>query len=285
MKKIYLAMAMLAAVAVAQAQAAGVTGDVDGDGTVTSTDVTALYNYLLMDDMTYYSTSDVDGDGQITSADVTMVYNILLGIMPTVAHEYVDLGLPSGTLWATTNVGATSPEDYGDYFAWGETTPKDYYGWDNYAWSNGRWSTLTKYCNNGTWGYNGFVDNLVELEPADDAATANWGSEWCMPSRDQLDELITQCTMQWTTTSGVNGYKVTSKINGKTMFLPAAGFYFGGELYSAGNIAYYWTRTVNDARCYYAYYFFFHSSGSQDLTTGDRDSGFSVRPVRAMRNA
>ncbi len=284
MKKIFTIIALLTASASAYAQVPAVTGDVDGDGFVTSTDVTALYNWLLMEDDTFLATSDVDGDGEVTSADITMVYNIILGITPSVSHEYVDLGLPSGTLWATTNVGASTPEECGDYFAWGETTSKDYYGWDNYAWSNGNWNKLTKYCNKSNYGDNGFVDNLTELEPEDDAATANWGSEWCMPSRDQFSELIAQCTMQWTTSNGVNGYKVTSKINGATMFLPAAGFYFSGTLYSVGNIAYYWTRDVYSARCYYAYYFFFHSSGSQDLTNGDRDSGFSVRPVRKSPN-
>lgn len=284
MKHILSLIAMLTMCLVTMAQTPSQRCDVDGDGFVTASDVTAIYNYLLVDDMTYASACDVDGDGYVTSADVTMIYDYLLGIMPEVTHEWVDLELPSGTLWATTNVGADTPEEYGDYFAWGETTSKDYYGWDNYAWSNGRWNTLTKYCNKSNYGYNGFVDNKIELDPEDDAATANWGPEWCMPTREQFSELIAQCNLQWTTSNGVNGYKVTSKNNGATMFLPAAGYHFSGELYSQGNIAYYWSRTVYSARCYYAYYFFFHSSGSQDLTNGDRDSGFTVRAVRASQN-
>ena len=88
-------------------------------------------------------------------------------------HAYVDLGLPSGTLWATCNVGADTPEGYGDYFAWGETQPKDVYNWSNYQYCNGSHDQLTKYCNNSSYGYNGFTDNLTTLQPGDDAATAN----------------------------------------------------------------------------------------------------------------
>ena len=97
-------------------------------------------------------------------------------------HEWVDLGLPSGTLWATCNVGANSPEEYGDYFAWGETTTKSSYSWSTYKYCKGSSSTMTKYC---TSSYYGTVDNKTELEPSDDAATANWGSEWQMPSLEQ----------------------------------------------------------------------------------------------------
>ena len=99
-------------------------------------------------------------------------------------HEYVDLGLPSGTLWATCNVGASKPEEYGDYFAWGETKTKETYQGENYKWVNG--DLFTKYCTNSLYGN---VDNLLELLPEDDAATANWGNNWCTPSKDQFDEL------------------------------------------------------------------------------------------------
>jgi len=106
-------------------------------------------------------------------------------------HEYVDLGLPSGTLWATCNVGATTPEGYGDYFAWGETTPKETYNWMTYKWGSGNESDgwlyreLTKYCSDSTYGLYGFHDNLTELLPEDDAATANWGNGWRTPTRAQ----------------------------------------------------------------------------------------------------
>ena len=146
MKRLLTIIALFAVCSAVIAQTRTVYGDANADGVVTSTDVTVLYNYLLTGDMTYYSSSDVDGDGSITSADVTLVYNILLGIVPGgVIHEYVDLGLPSGTLWATTNVGADKPEDYGDYFSWGETQPKATYSWSNYKWWTGSCDMITKY--------------------------------------------------------------------------------------------------------------------------------------------
>ena len=99
-------------------------------------------------------------------------------------HEYVDLGLPSGTQWATMNIGANAPEEYGDYFAWGETEPKDYYDWGTYKWCMGNYNTMTKYCTISGYGYNGFNDGKTELDPEDDAATAAWGAGWRMPSFD-----------------------------------------------------------------------------------------------------
>ena len=282
MKKVLSIIAMLTMCVAAMAQKPATKGDVDCDGFVTTTDVTAIYNYFLTGDMTYYSTCDVDGDGSITSADITMVYNIILGgDQGGDNHEYVDLGLTSGTLWATMNVGANSPEEYGDYFAWGETTPKDVYKWDNYQWSNGtRFNKLIKYCTNSNYGYNGFVDDKTELEPEDDAATANWGSQWCMPTEEQLDELIAECNWQWTTRNGVNGSLVTSKHNGATLFLPAAGYHFGDQLYSTGTIAYYWSRMVNASKSYQAYYLWFNSLGNLERNFGDRDNGYTVRAVR-----
>ena len=103
----------------------------------------------------------------------------------TLEDAYVDLGLPSGVLWATYNVGAEYPEAYGNHFAWGETQPKDTYNWNNYQYCNGSNNTLTKYCNNSSYGFNGFTDNLTMLLPEDDAATANWGADWRMPTKNE----------------------------------------------------------------------------------------------------
>jgi hypothetical protein len=136
----------------------------------------------------------------------------------TPEHEYVDLGL--SVKWATCNVGATKPEEYGDYFAWGETTPKDAYDWSTYKWCNGGPSTQTKYCTNSSYGT---VDNKTTLDLSDDAACANWGGSWRMPTRAEQDELRNNCTWTWTTQNGVNGYKVTGT-NGNSIFLPAAGY-------------------------------------------------------------
>ena len=149
---------------------------------------------------------DVNGDGEVNIADVNAIINIILNPAPADDHEWVDLGLPSGTLWATCNVGASVPEQYGDYFAWGETTPKEYYDFSTYKWCNGTWNSLTKYCSDSFWGT---VDNKRELDSEDDAASANWGSSWRMPSADQMKELCRSCTWQWIQRNGVNGQQVT----------------------------------------------------------------------------
>ena len=134
-------------------------------------------------------------------------------------HEWVDLGLPSGTLWATMNVGASSPEDCGYYFAWGETSTKDAYDWSTYIWCNGSENTLTKYCSDKDYGE---VDNRTLLLPEDDAATVNWGAAWRMPTEAQMQELITRC--KWTTIeiNGVDCCRVTGP-NGATLILPESG--------------------------------------------------------------
>lgn len=131
-------------------------------------------------------------------------------------RECVDLGLPSHTLWAATNIGATTPEGFGDYFAWGEveTQASGRYWWNSYKW--GTENSLTKY--NST-------DGLTRLLPEDDAATVNWKNSWRIPTKTEFDELIntTYTTLDWTTQNGVSGMKITSKVNGKSIFLPAAG--------------------------------------------------------------
>lgn len=133
-------------------------------------------------------------------------------------HEYVDLGLPSGTLWATCNVGASSPKDYGDFFAWGETSSKLEYSWSNYKYCRGTYQTLTKYCSSSQYGYKGFVDNKMELEITDDAAYMNWSINWRIPSIDQYSELLNYCDI-YVHDDGVHGYMLVGP-NGKNIFLP-----------------------------------------------------------------
>ena len=125
--------------------------------------------------------------------------------------EAVDMGL--SVKWANMNVGATEPSDYGTYFAWGETKPKKYYSWGTYAWSDGDSQFLTKYS---------ATDKIAQLAPVDDAAHANMGGSWRMPTVDEFDELVNpdNCKWEWTTKNGVNGYKVTSKKTGNAIFLP-----------------------------------------------------------------
>ena len=188
-------------------------------------------------------------------------------------HEYVDLGL--SVKWATCNVGATKPEEYGDYFAWGETQPKSHYHWSTYKWCNGSSSSLTKYC---TDRFFGTVDNKTQLELSDDAARANWGSSWRMPTEAEQDELRNNCTWTWTSQNGVYGYKVTSKKNGNSIFLPAAGRRSGSSLDNAGSKGLYWPSTHGVASPLYANVLGFVSD-SVYWGYSERCYGQSVRPV------
>jgi hypothetical protein len=203
-------------------------------------------------------------------------------------HEYVDLGLPSGLLWATCNLGAETPEDYGDYFAWGETQPKTIYDWSTYQYCNGSENTLTKYCFDASYGYNGFTDNLTTLEPLDDAATANWGNGWRMPTRAEWQELYWNTTVIWTTQNGVNGYLFTAD-NGNSLFLPAAGYRSGSSLYDAGSDGDYWSSSLASSldtdSPSDAWYYYFDSDIYYMISHWDyRYSGRSVRPVRSGQN-
>ena len=191
-------------------------------------------------------------------------------------HEYVDLGLPSGTLWATCNVGASKPEEYGDYFAWGETQSREKYSWDDYKWGGLLYSPLTKYCIHSGLGT---VDNRPELLPEDDAATANWGSSWRMPSSDQINELCnpSYTITEWTALNGVNGLKITSKKNGKSLFLPAAGE-CGLVLGYVGAHGYYWSRSLFPEGSCWAYNLNFYTN-VVDCNADERMYGRSVRPI------
>lgn len=198
-------------------------------------------------------------------------------------HEYVDLGLPSGILWATCNVGADKPEDYGYYFAWGETEPKSVYDWSTYKYCKGSSITMTKYCTSDFCGYNGFTDNKTVLDPEDDAAHANWGGSWRMPTDDEFEELMNSanCTWTWTTINGVKGYKVQSRKSGYTdkwIFLPAAGCRWDADLYDAGSYGYYWSSSLYSHSDSYAYCLFF-GSGDMDWDDSYRLDGRSVRAV------
>ena len=199
------------------------------------------------------------------------------------SHEYVDLGLPSGTKWATCNVGATTPEDYGDYFAWGETSTKNTYSWATYSLCNGSQNTLTKYCNNSSYGNNGFTDALTTLEASDDAATANWGSAWRMPTKEEFEELNSNCTVTWTTQNGVNGRLFTGP-NGNSIFLPAAGHRYDSSLDGAGSYGYYWSSSLFSSSAYDAWRLLFNSGGCGMNYYGYRCNGRSVRAVCQSQN-
>lgn len=182
----------------------------------------------------------------------------------TNGHEWVDLGLPSGTLWATCNVGASKPEEYGSYFAWGETETKSEYTPENYFDSQ-----YEKYS----------FDGRTELLPEDDAATANWGNGWQMPSLEQMTELVKgdYTTPERITQNGHYGLKITSKSNGKSIFLPAAGYRYNSSLEFPGNLGDYWTRSLSGAN--EAHHLDFYAPVPV-FYSYKRCYGRSIRPVR-----
>ncbi len=207
--------------------------------------------------------------------------------------EAVDLGLPSGIKWANMNIGAESPEDYGDYFAWGETEPyyveghsqdnpcsnwkpgkSDGYDWGSYKWFNGSDDSMTRYCAD---------DNKTILDLEDDAANANWGGNWRMPTIEEMKELKNYCTWTWTTLNGVEGYIVSSKTNSNSIFLPATGFrYDSGPfagLNAVGSAGNYWSSSLDADDSRWAYEFSFHSIGVINSHSADRVNGMSVRAV------
>ena len=232
----------------------------------------------------------VKGDGNIDNDDVlnSSTENDKVSKYSSYnGHEYVDLGLPSGTLWATCNVGANSPEEFGDYFAWGETKPKATYNWYNYKYCKVKDDeiTTTKYCHDSRGGYNGFTDSLIILQPEDDAAMANWGSGWCMPTKEQWEELYNNTDGTWKSWKGVEGLLFSGK-NGAVLFLPAAGFcrWNGGELFDVGIFGHYWSSSLFTARysSARAWYFDFYSN-DYEMGMVDRSDGHPIRAVRSAR--
>ena len=187
-------------------------------------------------------------------------------------HEYVDLGLPSGLKWATCNVGANSPEEYGGYYAWGETEEKENYSWETYKWCNGSYNTMTKYCISSDYGT---VDNKTVLDSEDDVAHVKWGGSWRMPTEAEQEELYNNCSWSLTTQNGVNGYRVTGP-NGNSIFLPVAGYRIDTVYRERDSCGLYWSSSLASSfiSCYlcldvYDYYCY----------AMQRCYGLSVRPV------
>jgi|GEM_PF-318650 len=262
---------------------------------------------------------DMNGDGLLTISDVTALVDVILNSSSDFGtHEYVDLDLPSGTLWATTNVGATNPEDYGGYFAWGETVSrgeedksnlsnyqyadtyvKTYYSSYTYKWGTFEDGLLTKYCDNSEYGYKGYTDALTELELSDDAAYVNWGPGWRTPTKEQLEELVDPANtkMECITVNGVLGRKITSirpGYEGNSIFLPFAGGAREDEDPAStglGMVGVYWSRTLlqeADPTLSHSLYILSDEAmeeageASAMVMYNYRVFGFSVRPVRAQ---
>lgn len=192
----------------------------------------------------------------------------------------VDLGLPSGTLWATYNVGATKPSEYGDYFAWGETKPKEDYSWSTYKWTEDKGKTFTKYVHSEKYGT---VDNKMVLEAEDDAATANWGKNWRMPTIEEMQELIENCEYSWTTVDARNGIKFTAT-NGNSIFIPATGYFNGSDNYYTGGHSFYWSSSCQEKEERALRMYFKNEYGYLlyvGCETAYRCPGYCVRAVRA----
>ena len=209
---------------------------------------------------------DFDISGKVNEVSVSATGNNKMNDR----HEAVDLGL--SVKWATCNVGANRPEEYGGYYAWGEIEEKMVYEYDTYKWFGGG---VTKYCISQEYG---IVDERWTLELSDDVAHVQWRSGWRIPTSDELGELKDRCSWKWTSVNGVYGYKVIGP-NGKSIFLPAAGSRYGVDINGHGLRGKYWSSTVcggyDDRACYLLF-----DSNRPDSDYLSRESGLSVRPVR-----
>lgn len=275
--------------------------DVDNSGSVNVTDVTKVVNRAKVEyanDQQVVTANDLKVVLDAISKRLDDVEKCLEGIkllnqrlnaVESVSgievengHEYVDLDLPSGTLWATCNVGALIPEDYGDYYAWGETEKKETYWWGNYKWTeeetlNGAY--VNKYSSTGEWGKDGWKDGLEELEAADDVAHVKWGGKWRMPSYTQMLELLNKCNWKMDTKNGIVGFTFASKVDpSKSIFLPAAGN--SQSTHYIGEEGYYWTSTSKEV--YYscdANNLRLRENKEKSTDNKARCLGLSVRPV------
>jgi len=212
------------------------------------------------------------------AADVTVTATF---VKKPDTKEWVDLDLPSGLFWATCNVGASAPEIYGDYYAWGEIEPKETYSWETYKYGSSA-NVLTKYCSDSSCGKDGFTDELTTLEAEDDAAAVNWGGTWRMPTDAEWTELRENCDWIWTADyngTGIAGRIVASKTNGNSIFLPAAGFRSDDGLYLADSDGGYWSSSLGAGGPNSACRAYFDSD-DVNRESDVRRFGQSVRPVQ-----
>ncbi len=230
---------------------------------------------------------DIDNDNEVSVADVTCVVDIILngekesegdnednpGAPEEAGPRAIDLGLPSGTKWASCNVGATIPEETGNYYAWGETEEKSSYTWNSYKYCNGDEKSMNKYCCNDNYG---LVDSIQSLEPEDDVANVKWGGTWRIPTSEEMDELRNLCTWEETDYNGVRGRLITGP-NGNSIFLPAAGYYSNTYLRYKSECGHYWVSDsygTSDGKS-----LFFYDTTRDYNFVNQRYNGFSVRPV------
>jgi len=247
--------------------------------TVNSEDIIRTYFRVNGSNKTDYELAVEKKDGTEVAVHTALIVKTYYrerqgnNLCPDANHPHmIDLGLPSGTKWACCNVGASKPEEYGNYYAWGETEVKSVYDWNTYPYC------YYEYGSGIDWSR--YVDIGSDIAGTSyDTATANWGALWRMPTKDQYQELVDNCTSEWTTQNGVNGRKFTGP-NGGTVFLPAAGLRGYGEVRWLGSDGQYYSSTLNDVFPAYSYFLIFNS-GSVYMERADyRSYGRSVRPVR-----
>lgn len=263
-------------------------GDVDANGILTKNDVEVLSQYVLnsQNNVVILDAADMNQDGMVSIADVTYLINELIHPSRGICngYEYVDLGL--SVKWATCNIGAVIPEQYGAFYSWGETEEKDTYLWESYRHNTkgySYWNGCKKYQvadrqTGGIW-YNGntFVGDGIEmLESCDDVATQQWGDGWRLPTKEEFEELLTQCTWKWVSTGYKKGYEVSRM--GRSIFIPAAGCEFGDSYYGTGSYGYYWTSSLTSFYTYCAYSLYINRN-EREVGFDERCYGLTVRPV------
>lgn len=203
---------------------------------------------------------------------------------PVPVEKWVDLGLPSGLLWATYNVGATKPEEYGGYYAWGATSSSGAFIWSTCPYCNANQGRhFTKYCNMSLYGDNGYTDNLIVLQPCDDVATVQWGDGARIPTKEEWLELIDNCTCESFVQNDIPGFLITAP-NGKSIFLPAAGYYPGYDRYKVRVSGFYWSSSLYTDKPFQAWRFTISNplmAGADHVYPLERAMGLSVRPVRS----
>jgi hypothetical protein len=195
-------------------------------------------------------------------------------------YEFVDLDLPSGTLWAKCNIGADEEHEYGDYFAWGETETKKNYDWHTYKYCDGNFNELTKYCCHKAFGHDEFIDDITELEPSDDAAHVNMGGKWCIPTEKQWEELLSLKNV-WVENyknKKIDGMLLTAK-NGNTLFLPAAGYADNTRFYNTNLYARYMANSIDATLSYSCNHFGFADDNPGYISQKSRYNGNPVRAV------
>lgn len=219
----------------------------------------------------------VIGCGKDTSSEENQTPTV--DSMPVI--EWVDLGLPSGVLWATCNVGANAPEENGGYYAWGETSTKAMYSWDTYIYSNGDFDALTKYCSSDYYGYEGYTDTLTTLEDCDDVAITLWGNGARIPTKEEWQELLDNCLAQWISFHGKRGYMFYGR-NENSIFLPAVGYRWDDWDGSNGSNGLYWSSSLNKELPASAYFYTIAPCNGGGIETGTgRIAGYAIRPVRS----